>query len=209
NSTAPLLLDARPTGNTIQGNRIGVNASGAQLANGGQGINLQGSSANLIGGTASGAGNLISGNAASGVEISGATSAGNLLQGNLIGTNSGDSGAIANTTDGVLITNGASFNTLGGGTGGAGNVISGNTAIGVEISGGGTSSNLIAGNFIGTEAGGEVGLGNGGGVVIHAGSTYNVIGTDGDGLNDAAEANVISGNGGGPIPGISGGTYDN
>src|SRR5262249_34049963 len=160
------------------------------------------SSGNLIGGTASGAGNLISGNSASGIEISGVTSAGNLVQGNLIGTNSGGTAAIANATDGVLITNGATFNTLGGGTTGAGNLISGNTEFGVEISGGGTSSDMVAGNLIGTEAGGESPLGNGSGVFIHNGASFNVIGTDGDGITDAAERNVISGNGGLPIPGV-------
>jgi hypothetical protein len=49
----------------------------------------------------------------------------------------------------VLIQLSSSNNTIGGTTAAAGNVISGNTANGVAISGGGTTANLVEGNTIG------------------------------------------------------------
>ena len=54
--------------NTVQGNYIGINANGAVLPNAGNGIDV-GTTAlyTVIGGTASGAGNVISGNTGSGV----------------------------------------------------------------------------------------------------------------------------------------------
>jgi hypothetical protein len=56
--------------------------------------------------------------------------------------------------------------------------------------------NWIAGNDIGTDATGTIALGNNGvGVAIVAGARSNIIGTDGDGVGDAAEGNLISGNG--------------
>ena len=69
---------------------------------------------------------------------------------------------------------------------------------GIDLSGGG--NNWIAGNYLGTNVTGTVALGTGrtatftGGIRIDTGSHDNVIGTDGDGANDAIEGNVISGN---------------
>ena len=51
-----------------------------------------------------------------------------------------------------LLTGGSTGNTVGGSVGGAGNVISGNSSDGVEISDSGTSGNLVAGNLVGTNA---------------------------------------------------------
>ena len=49
---------------------------------------------------------------------------------------------------------------IGGTAAGAGNLISGNTSDGVEISGTGTNLNLVQGNRIGTNAAGTLPLGN-------------------------------------------------
>ena len=83
--------------NTVQGNLIGTDAAGtAALGNTIEGVAVDGSTGNLIGGTASGTGNLISGNLGRGVDIfNGAT--GNLVQGNDIGTALGGTGALATT----------------------------------------------------------------------------------------------------------------
>ena len=112
---------------------------------------------NTIGGTAAGAGNLISGNTSDGVEITGAAATGNAVEGNLIGTDLTGTVAIANAT-GVEIDTGASGNTIGGLTAtpgtGAGNVISGNINSGVAIIGSGTTGNVVAGNIIGLNAAG-------------------------------------------------------
>ena len=79
------------------------------------------------------------------------------------------------------------------------NLISGNGGGGVLLEGG--VQNVVAGNFIGTDATGTQALGNGKvdfgavatGVVVSGGSG-NRIGTDGDGVGDAAKRNIISGN---------------
>src|SRR5207302_1559144 len=57
------------------------------------------------------------------------------------------------------------------------------------------AGNTVEGNFIGTNAAGSAKVANGTqGVLIQSGATNNRVGTDGDGVNDAAERNVISGN---------------
>ena len=71
------------------------------------------------------------------------------------------------------------------------NVISGNGKNGVVIQKG--SGNVVAGNFIGSDATGTAALVNGAnggdGVRINFDASSNQIGTDGDGENDAVEAN--------------------
>ena len=77
------------------------------------------------------------------------------------------------------------------------NVISGNDADGVLINGtvALASGNVVAGNFIGTDADGDTAVGNGtlsawpaAGISIGgANARFNRIGTDGDGNGDAAE----------------------
>ena len=76
------------TGNLIEGNWIGTDKTGVSaIGNALDGVIIDlGASSNTVGGAAFGAGNLISGNIENGVEITGAGTAGNLVQGNLIGT---------------------------------------------------------------------------------------------------------------------------
>ncbi len=197
------------SGNLVLGNLIGVAKNGsAALGNGADGVFVNAASLNTIGGTAAGAGNVISGNGTlpipsggqldgQGVEINGSAgvASGNLVQGNLIGTNKTGTGKLGNLNDGVLITNasagGASGNTIGGTAAGAGNIISGNANHGVEMSGTGVSGNLVLGNFIGTNKAGTAILGNSGdGVLIDASPNANTIGG-----TAAGAGNVISGNG--------------
>lgn len=105
NSTAPLLVDAphvtsspsfnallggdgTTTGNVVQGNRIGTDATGANpLGNAGNGVSLKnGASNNVIGGTGVGA-NTIAFNAGAGVVVTEATSTGDIIRGNSIESN--------------------------------------------------------------------------------------------------------------------------
>jgi len=171
------------SGNQIQGNFIGTNASGtAAVPNGINGVNISISpqlTNNVVGGTAPGAGNLISGNQR-GINL---FSPGNFIQGNLIGTDVSGTKSLGNGT-GIAA---AVANTLIGGTiPGARNVISGNTGDGVTLGGAGS---LLQGNFIGTDMSGTAALGNGGsGVVAGSGA---LVG----GITPEAR-NVISGNGG-------------
>ena len=121
---------------TIQGNRIGTNAAGtAALANGlGNPFNpfsgleivptgLTGASGIVIGGSAAGQGNLISGNGRSGIDIypsEDRTVDDTTIQGNRIGTNAAGTSAIANGWNGIHIrgfgVNGPTTDTLIGGT---------------------------------------------------------------------------------------------
>jgi hypothetical protein len=85
-----------PTGNKIEGNFVGTSAAGtAALGNGLDGVQIAGADDNTVGGTASGAGNRIANNGASGVSVivNGAfgaeEAAGNRVLGNSIFANSG------------------------------------------------------------------------------------------------------------------------
>jgi len=145
-------------------------------------------------------GNLISGNT-TGVDISGAggypppdnvSYPGNVVQGNFIGTDSFGTSAVPNSVAGVTIEGASSWNTIGALTPSARNVISGNTGAGVVINGSGATSNLLEGNYIGTDVDGGSADANGIGVLIVAGASGNTVG----GITDAAQdsRNVISGN---------------
>ena len=66
---------------------------------------------------------------------------------------------------------------------------------GIHITGTGASGDWIYGNFLGTDPTGTQAEPNNYGVEIDAGAAQNLIGTNSDGVTDAAERNVISGNG--------------
>jgi hypothetical protein len=177
-------------GNHIEGSFIGTNVTGtADLANGSSGVFLQNSMDNTIGGTTPAARNLVSGNTAGGIGISGDQATGNLVQGNLIGTDSTGMINLGNGYDGVGIAYGSN-NTIGGTTPGAGNVICGNSYAGVEIQKPEAKANVVQGNLIGTDVTGTNRLGNGQGVVI-GGAQENIIGG-----TTVAARNIISGNDG-------------
>jgi Ca2+-binding RTX toxin-like protein len=113
---------------------------------------------------------------------------GNVIEGNLIGLKA-DGTALGNTGFGIA-TDFSSWNSLGGTTAGAGNVVSGNLGLwGINISGGGTGDfNLIAGNIVGADPTGLLPRGNtfGG---IQVGSSHNTVGG-----TAAAASNVVGGN---------------
>ena len=79
---------------------------------------FNGATDNTIGGTVTGAGNVLSGNDRFGVYLNGSGTSGNVVQGNLIGVNTAGS-VLGNTFDGVAVSNGAADNTLGGTASGA------------------------------------------------------------------------------------------
>jgi hypothetical protein len=64
---------------------------------------------------------------------------------------------------------------------------------GVHITGTSATNDWIYGNFLGTDPTGTQALPNNEGVQIDAGATQNLVGTNGDGVNDTAERNIISG----------------
>ena len=141
-------------GDVVLGNAIGIVAlpGGGTSPGNSTGIDVTGSTSIQIGGANAGDTNLISGNAVDGIHI--AASSSDLVEGNLIGTNVAGTGAVPNAY-GVVVDPSDSDNTIGGSTSGAGNVISGNSVVGIEI--GGSSSTIIQGNTVGSSPG----LGNG------------------------------------------------
>jgi hypothetical protein len=63
------------------------------------------------------------------------------------------------------------------------------------------TNNVVAGNFIGTDSHGTTALGNWIGIAPLLGAHDDLVGTDGIGVNDGGERNVISGNNVGVSPG--------
>ncbi|MFH1149073.1 MAG: NosD domain-containing protein, partial [Actinomycetota bacterium] len=178
------------TGQVIQGNYVGTDASGTvDLGNSGHGVFLDSNAnTNTIGGAAAGARNVISGNNQSGVHVAGST--GNTILGNYIGTDVNGTADLGNTNDGVYLLGNPSANTVGGSTPGERNIISGNNRYGVNVEGSASSGQVVSGNYIGTDVSGTLDLGNAAnGVTIYTGATGTVIGGD-----SAGERNVISGN---------------
>jgi parallel beta-helix repeat protein len=62
---------------------------------------------------------------------------------------------------------------------------------GIEIV---SDGNVVEGNYLGTDRTGMIAFGNVNGVQIHEGASFNRVGTNGDGVLDERERNVISGN---------------
>ena len=131
----------------VEGNYIGTDVTGAApLGNDFDGVSVEGPS-NTIGGSAAGAGNVISGNFGHGIEI---TSAGTIVQGNLIGLAADGVSPMGNIGRGVSIfaVNNA---TVGGVAAGEANTIAFNGIQGVgvySIPGAVTSGKTIRGNPI-------------------------------------------------------------
>ena len=193
--------------NIVAGNYIGTDATGLlAVGNGSLGIEITaGVYGTRIGTNADGVGdaaerNVVSANGFHGIRIQGDGTNGNVVAGNYIGTDSAGKEPLGNANSGVLVGWGAKSNHVG--TNGDGiqddaerNVISGNTEAGVVLRGPGTMSNVVAGNYVGTDVTGVRPLGNAGhGVTIGSGASSNWIGTNGDGVADGAERNVISAN---------------
>jgi len=182
--------------NTVSGNLIGVNANqSAALPNGQDGVDIEQSTGNVIGGPHASDGNVISGNGRAGVVIF-MNADQNYVVYNFIGVTAGSAALMPNNGNGVYIGSGCNGNFIGNTglveehTTGLGNVISGNKLDGVMINGAGANSNTVEANEIGTNEDGTTAMANGGsGVVIEGGADYNTIGA-----NVPAGANVISGN---------------
>ena len=146
----------------IQGNYIGLSASGTTaVPNTEDGI--LGGEDMTFGGTLPGAGNVITGNFGSNIDLNnvfnGHLSDNDLIQGNFIGTDPTGTKSLSNS-EGVEISNRALNITVGGTTPAARNIISGNFFEGVDVSDG-VSNIFIQGNFIGVDVTGTKALPNG------------------------------------------------
>lgn len=151
NNAGVLLEGAGANGNTVVGNYIGLTLSGlAKVANGQDGVRINGGSNNTIGGTAAGARNVIAGNNQDGVEISAATATNNVVQGNYIGTDVAGATALGNAAYGVSLFSSRN-SAIGGVAAGAANVIAFNTLDGVYVNSG--TNNAVRANAIHSNGG--------------------------------------------------------
>nr|MBA3240670.1 right-handed parallel beta-helix repeat-containing protein [Acidobacteriota bacterium] len=186
-----ITISSGATGNVIQGNFVGTDVSGNILLSGGNltGILLvnAGTSNNTVGGTAAGAGNVISGNRTDGIEF-GTDSSNNQALGNFIGTNASGTAAVSNDSGGVTVT-ASSGNAIGGTAAGARNIIAGNVGHNILIRDN-SNNNTVQGNFIGTNAAGTAGF-----LVTGSPSGVNIVQSSGNAVGGAAAGagNLISG----------------
>ena len=156
--------------NTITGNYVGVDATGnVAMGNTQEGIIIYSTyTGNTIGGTTTGAGNVISGNGTYGIDLAGSNT---IVEGNYIGLNATGVNAIGNGSHGIYLESTALNNTIGGTADGAGNIIAYNSGDGVHVADATTDAttgitstavgNAILSNQIYSNAGPGIDLGAG------------------------------------------------
>ncbi len=178
-------------GNQVAANVIGLDATGTNiLANGKAGLAMVNSAGNQIGGMLGSQRNVISGNSTDGLYLSGLSTSNNLIQGNYVGTDITGTTACPNGFQGISAISVTGSNLIGGSVTGAGNVISGNTTLGITLYN--ATGFWIQGNYVGLNAAGTTGIkNNSGGIFINGAGASNWIGG-----SSAGAGNVISGNGG-------------
>jgi len=217
---------SRADGNRIFGNFIGTNLAGtAALGNRGVGVDLVNGHGNLVGGPTP---NVISGNGAHGVAIDfqagrGSEGVGNVVDGNLIGLDRGGSYRLGNGLYGVLLNNAVGTvvgyatgvpglplvpGTLVPAPGAASNVISGNGAAGIVMTGS-TQGTRVRGVYIGVDAlgrayddaGAGLDLYNRVGVLVESRASGNWIGglIDGEEGRPEGTGNLITQSASGPV----------
>jgi hypothetical protein len=186
-SSEILFNDSGGSNAVIQGNLIGTNAAGTAAVAGifnETGIYIRVGTGVTIGGTTPALRNVISGRRNTAIVLGytvGSTAAQATIRGNFIGTDVTGTQPIAN---GYGISVNSVNNIVGGSAAGAGNVIAASTHYAITGDGGNTAT--IQGNFIGTDTGATLDLGNTEGGIIVAGNDW-VIGGTGPG-----EGNVIA-----------------
>ncbi len=139
--------------NLIEGNYVGTTADGSASAGGGTGFSIDFAYDNTIGGYAPDAGNVISGNAGDGIDFQNAD--GNVVAGNRIGTNATGFYSVPNGSDGILLEQGSSNNTIGGSVAGSGNLISGNASWGLAVTGPTTQNDVVTADKFGRSTSGS------------------------------------------------------
>lgn len=191
----------------IAGNYIGIDRTGVTDAgNRYHGIHLRDCSGRNVVGlddnistlTATAARNVSSGNRTDGIRLS--SSSNQVVAGNFFGTDRTGTIGIVNGGYGLQFITAASNNQVGTDSDNVRdaeerNVISGNGAGLRFVSGSTGSNNWIAGNYIGVDVTGNVALPNlNNGVELTGNQSNTIVGTNGDGIRDVNERNVISGN---------------
>jgi hypothetical protein len=177
------LLGGGVSGTMVQGNYVGIDATGmADVGNITNGVLVQ----------TAGAGNVISGNVISGNDFAGVNviaTNGVTIRGNRIGTNAAGTTAVPNTGGGAgVVVQNASATMIGGSAVGDGNLIAGNGQPGIWLLAG-TTGSVVQGNDIGI-----AGLGNlTYGVLVQLGASNNLIGGTAAGAGNRITANGSAG----------------
>jgi CSLREA domain-containing protein len=162
-----IAIHADHPNNRIMGNNIGPAPDGSAVVTNFVGVIIDGGADNtIIGGAASGEGNVISANKYQGIRL---FSSSNTIQGNLIGVDSTGTVAMPNGAIGIEV--GGSHNLIGGSAPGQGNVISGNDIDGIFIS---STDIVIQGNLIGTDTSGSILIPNHGNG-INVSTAYDIV----------------------------------
>ena len=162
NTTNGIFFNNGGVNNSIIGNIIGLKPNGTDTIGGSSqdnGIRFSGPNtySNTIGGINPGEGNVISGNTVTGagtgtgILMQGTNAGGNTIVGNIIGLQKDKQSLVQNNIQNTGIDiNGSRFNTIGGTTAGARNIISGNNTAGIQLRGAANNNNKIYGNYIGS-----------------------------------------------------------
>jgi hypothetical protein len=200
----------------IKNNYIGGagTTGNADLGNSLNGILIAGTSGNQIGGTASNDRNYILGNGGNGISIAAdktnnvtTQASNNNIQGNYIGYTLGTNQSVPNNGSGIVIR--GSNNTVGGAAAAERNIIVGNRANGISISGSFATGNVVTGNYIGVGSDGTTAYGNSvGGIQIADFASNNTIG--GIGVTPGTcngPCNIIANNGDSTVQSAKAGIY--
>ena len=178
--------------NIVKGNYLGLGADGFEhtnLGNAEAGLKvLRGAQRSIIGGEEEGAGNVISGNGSSGVQIREAVSF-TVIAGNLIGLTADETMSAPNAHNGIYLFGETAsgfpqYNQIG-----PGNVIIPNgvesadqsfafTWAAVRMDSAETSHNRVFGNWLGADKSGQIGSDYNSGVIIGSGAHDNIIGPE-------------------------------
>ncbi len=168
---------AGDVGTLVEGNILGRSATGFATGNASGGINLDGSTNPIV------RGNQVSGNRGTGISLidlfdtTGRTT-GAQIENNRVGTNAAGSAPLPNDLSGVAVVDAD-------GTTVVDNVLSGNTDAGLYLEG--TTEVFIDGNFIGTDTGASIDLGNGlAGIFCHSADDVRIGSTTGVPFNTIA-----------------------
>jgi hypothetical protein len=190
-------LTAVANDNIIRGNFIGTTADGLAALGNRFGIFNAGAAGTVIGGTAPGDGNIVSGNSLEGISVTQLRASDVRIEGNRIGTNATAVGAIGGHPFGAVTVRFEAKATIGRVEGG-GNLIAGNNGIGIRLE---TNGNTVENNIIGLQ-----GMPNGLGGISITGSNNTVllnqiafntgVGITASGSGNGLDANFIFSNGG-------------
>jgi titin len=193
NTTAGIAINGTASCcNKIAGNFIGTDITGLLRLPNDNGILITGANSNIIGGNSAATRNIISGNTTGGITMNGTGTRLNRITGNYIGTDS--TGLhICYNQGGVILKSNSNSNIIGDSLPGMGNVLSGNSEIGLYLES--SDSNTMMNNLIGPDATGSGPLMQidsmfqANGIEFNTVSNHNILGG-----YSAAARNIVSGN---------------